>query len=172
MSFSRPDMTLPANITCAIVDALYQDALALSEEARIVFDMDGHETSEAEMGMDMPGAHRYTPRSRIAASCEALRTTTRLMHALAWLLNHKAHLNGEMSEFQLRRRGHLPPAEAGSDAVQIAMLDRPARNLVERSHAFYARVARIDAAWKKHYTMQPAAIHRLRDRLGEVFAVS
>ena len=154
-------MTLPANITAAIVEALYEDALALSEEARLVF-----EVREDRSARGTPAAE-----TRIAASCEALRTTTRLMHALAWLLNQKAYLNGEMSEFQLRRHGRLPPAEPASDPGHLAMLDNQARDLVERSRAFYARVARIDAAWRNHFAMQPAAIHRLRDRLGQAYAM-
>lgn len=154
-------MSLPANITAAIVDALYEDALALSEEARMVFEM--HE--------DAPTALAPSPETRVAMSCEALRTTTRLMHALAWLLNQKAYLNGEMSEFQLRRHGRLPPAEPASDPKQLALLDPRTRDLIDRSRAFYARVARIDTAWRKHFAMQPAAIHRLRDRLGQVYAV-
>ena len=154
-------MSLPANITAAIVDALYEDALALSEEARAVFD----ERYQA------PALFQPEPEMRIAMSCEALRTTTRLMHALAWLLNQKAYLNGEMSEFQLRRHGRLPPAEPASDPKQLALLDARTHELIERSRAFYARVARIDAAWRKHFAMQPAAIHRLKDRLGQAYAV-
>jgi regulator of CtrA degradation len=42
---------------------------------------------------------------------------------IAWLLNHRAYFAGELSEFQLRRHGRLPPIQPGSDPAQLAMLD-------------------------------------------------
>jgi len=95
-------MANPADISPTIVETLYRDALDLSDEARAAFDMSGR--------LDIVGADEEL--SRVALSCEALRTTTRMMHAIAWLLNHRAFFAGEMSEFQLRRHGRLPPAAA------------------------------------------------------------
>ncbi|HSG54791.1 MAG TPA: DUF1465 family protein [Paracoccaceae bacterium] len=146
----------PADISPAIVEALYCDALALADEARAAFDMSGR--------LDLIGASEEM--SRIALSCEALRTTTRMMHALAWLLNHRAYFAGELSEFQLRRHGRLPAAQPESDPEQLAMLDPPLQHLVLRTRRFYERVARLDRAWRDRFTMHPAAVHRLRSRLG------
>ncbi|MGB3166535.1 MAG: DUF1465 family protein [Alteraurantiacibacter sp.] len=150
-------MTNPASITPAIVDALYEDALLLAEEARIVFERgeDGLAGSDGE--------------HRVSLSCEALRTTTRLMHAMAWLINQRAFFAGDMSEFQLRRHGRLPPAGPDGDPAHLAMLDDLTRSVVERSRRFQARVARLDRAWRDRFAMQPAAVLRLRDRLGQVF---
>jgi len=146
----------PADISPAIVEALYGDALALADEARAAFDMSGR--------LDLVGASEEM--SRIALSCEALRTTTRMMHALAWLLNHRAYFAGELSEFQLRRHGRLPAAQPDSDPEQLAMLEPRLQNLVLRTRRFYERVARLDRAWRDRFAMQPAAVHRLRSRLG------
>lgn len=146
----------PADISPTIVETLYRDALELADEARAAFDMSGR--------LDMVGADEEL--SRVALSCEALRTTTRMMHAIAWLLNHRAYFAGEMSEFQLRRHGRLPPPQPESDPEQLAMLSPELRMLVGRTQRFYDRVSRLDRAWQDRFTMHPAAIHRLRERLG------
>lgn len=146
----------PANISPTIVEMLYRDALDLADEARAAFDMSGRLD---EIGTDEDLA-------RIALSCEALRTTTRMMHAIAWLLNHRAFFAGELSEFQLRHHGRLPPAQNDGDPEQVIMLPPELRNLADRTKRFYSRIARLDRAWRDHFTMQPAAIHRLRERLG------
>lgn len=153
-------MANPADISPAIVETLYVDALALADEARAAFDMSGRLDSLAE---NEELAH-------VALSCEALRTTTRMMHALAWLLNHRAYFAGELSEFQLRRHGRLPAAQPDPDPAQLAMLDPRLQELVARSKRFYSRIARLDHAWRNRFAMHPAAVHRLRDRLGHAMS--
>lgn len=149
-------MATAADISPTIVEALYSDALSLADEARDAFDLSGR--------MEKIGCNEGL--SRIALSCEALRTTTRMMHVIAWLLNHRAYFAGELSEFQLRRHGRLPGAQPAADPEQLAMLSAELRDVVNRTTAFYARVSRLDNAWRERFSMEPAAIHRLRDRLG------
>lgn len=149
-------MAEPADLSPTIVDTLYGEALSLADEARAAFDLSGRLTT-ASMNEDL---------ARIALSCEALRTTTRMMHAIAWLLNQRAFFAGELSEFQLRRHGRLPPAQPDGDPDQVARLDPELQDLVERTRRFYARISRLDRAWREHFAMHPSAIHRLRERLG------
>ena len=149
-------MAATADLSPTIVDALYCEALVLADEARSAFDLSGRLTRAAE-DEDL---------ARIALSCEALRTTTRMMHAIAWLLNQRAFFAGELSEFQLRRHGRLPPPQPDPEPDQLALLDPELRDLTERTRRFYARVERLDRAWRNHFAMHPAAIHRLRERLG------
>ncbi len=151
-----PAMADTADLSPTIVDALYCEALVLADEARSAFDLSGRLTRAAE-DEDL---------ARIALSCEALRTTTRMMHAIAWLLNQRAFFAGELSEFQLRRHGRLPPPQPDPEPDQLALLDPELRDLTERTRRFYARVERLDRAWRNHFAMHPAAIHRLRERLG------
>jgi len=153
-------MSQPANISPSIIETLYEDALLLADEARASFDMeDGY-----------GGVNEDASVARVAMSCEALRTTTRMMHAIAWLLNQRAFLSGEISEFQLRHHGRLPPAQPQPDREQIALLPPYIADLVDRSVQFYARIERLDRAWRKRFELQPAAVHRLRERLGYAFA--
>src|SRR6187402_508829 len=149
-------MAQTADLSPTIVEALYSEALDLADRVRAAFDLSGRLTAASE-DEDL---------ARIALSCEALRTTTRIMHAIAWLLNQRAYLSGELSEFQLRRHGGLPPARTENGHEQLDMFAPELAELVERTKRFYARIERLDQAWRTRFEMQPRAIHRLRERLG------
>lgn len=147
-------MGTPTDISEPIIEALYCEALVLADEARMVFDL---------RPVEWPA--NDDPDLRLAMSVEGLRTTTRIMHVLAWLLNHRAYFASEMSEFQLRRYGNLP-TDRPSDPTNLSLLDQPARNLVAASEAIHARIARLDAAWRERFRLRPSAVHNLRERLG------
>jgi regulator of CtrA degradation len=149
-------MAQTADLSPTIVEALYSEALELADEVRASFDLSGRLTATSE-DEDL---------ARIALSCEALRTTTRMMHAIAWLLNQRAYMAGELSEFQLRRHGRLPAPKPGDGQEQIDMLGPRLVALIERTRRFYARIERLDQAWRTRFEMEPGAIHRLRERLG------
>jgi regulator of CtrA degradation len=149
-------MAEPADLSPTIIEALYVEALELADEARCAFDVSST-TAACRIDEDL---------ARVAMSCEALRTTTRMMHALAWLLNQRAYFAGELSEFQLRRHGRLPPIQPAGDPEQLGLLDPATIRLIERTRRFYARIDRIDRGWRERFAMHPAAVHRLRERLG------
>lgn len=143
-------MALPADINPRIVDALYRDALVLADELRTRFGGD------FSIGEDSA--------ARVALSCEGLRATTRTMHCLAWLLNHRAFFAGEISEFQLRRHGRLPARSASGD---LALVPDDAARLVRMSERLFARIERLENAWRRVDTGPggESAIERLRQRL-------
>lgn len=145
-------MGKPADISQPIIDALYCEALVLADEVRLAFDLVPRRSGEEDL-------------VRIALSVEGLRTTTRMMHVLAWLLNQRAYYAGELSEFQLRRHGVLPP-DRPSDPDQLALLEPETCDLIADTEALHRRVARLDAAWRDRFACQPSAILRLRERLG------
>lgn len=149
-------MTEPATINPRIIDGLYCEALVLSDEVRAAFDMSGRLDSRTVEG-------DFT---QVAFSCEALRTTTRMMHALAWLLNHRAYIAGELSEFQLRRHGRLSADRPAADPQQLAMLAPDVQGLVEATQRFYARLLRLDRDWRDRDLGMPSAVERLRERIG------
>lgn len=143
---------MPTDLNQPIVESLYCEALVLADEVRAAFDL-APPRSEAEDFV------------RIALSVEGLRTTTRMMHVLAWLLNQRAYFAGELSEFQLRRHGVLPP-DRPSDPAQLDMLEPETAALIAETEALHARIARLDAAWREGFVVRPTAVHRLRERLG------
>ena len=157
-SLAMGEMGNPTDISQPIIEALYAEALVLADEARQVFDLNPvRETGEE------------ADRTRMALSVEGLRTTTRVMHVLAWLLNHRAYFAGEISALQLRRHSKLP-ADRMSERENLALLEYPTRDLIHESEALHARVSRLDNAWRERFEMQPSAVHRLRDRLNRSFA--
>jgi len=150
-------MTPTANINPRIVEGLYCEALTLSDEVRAAFDLSGR--------IEATGTSEDA--ARIALSCEALRTTSRMMHAVAWLLNHRAFFMGELSQFQLRRYGRLAPDFPEADPERMALIDPGTRELITATEHFYARLLRLDRGWREAETTQPRALDRLRERLGQ-----
>lgn len=144
-----------------IIEGLYCEALVLSDEVRESFDMSQRAVSVL-VDDDL---------ARVALSCEALRTTTRMMHALAWLLNHRAFLMGELSEFQLRRHSRLSPEYPQAEPDRIALLMPEIRALIATTERFYARLVRLDRDWHRFDPEAPSAVSRLRERLSRSVGV-
>lgn len=138
-------MAVPADINPRLVEALYGEALVLADELR------------ARFGGDFARAGAVT------LACESLRATTRTMHCLAWLLNHRAYFAGEISEFQLRRHGRLPAATTSGD---LALLPDDAARLIRASERLFARVERLECAWRRGDALpRPSAVERLREKV-------
>jgi regulator of CtrA degradation len=142
-----------ATINPRIIESLYAEGLALSDEVRAAFRIGEFDSPDPEDA------------GRIALSCEALRTTTRMMHAVAWLLNFRAYCRGEISEFQLRRHGRLSPDFPIADPGRLELLTPQTCALIRSTEQFYARLARIDAGWRGREPGLPPAFQRLRERL-------
>ena len=151
-------MTQARNINPRIVEGLYCEALVLSDEVRAAFDMSARADGRSGPAEDA---------ACIAFSCEALRTTTRMMHAVAWLLNHRAYFMGELSEFQLRRYGRLAPDFPAADPDRMTLLGPDIRALIAATEGFYSRLLRIDRSWRETAAGTPRAIDQLRARLGQ-----
>jgi regulator of CtrA degradation len=148
-------MSAPCSINPRIVEALYCEALVLSDEVRCTFTLPGR----------LERVCRDEDLARIALSSEGLRTTTRMMHAIAWLLNHRAYFTGEINELQLQRHGRLSTDMRQSDPAQTALLDPATAQLVEATRRFYERLLRLDQAWRLATPVAPSAIERLRARI-------
>lgn len=153
-------MSDPAAINPRIVEALYCEAIVLSDEVRHAFTLSGR-LETAVIDEDL---------ARVALSSEGLRTTTRMMHAIAWLLNHRAYFNGEINELQLRRHGRLPLDMREGDAGELALLEPAITELVITTRRFYARLLRLDHNWRMSHDRQPSALQRLHENLEQRLA--
>lgn len=141
------------NLSRPIIEALYTEALILADDVRAVFAAGTREP--------MAGEDAFV---RLALSTEGLKTTTRMMHVLAWLLNQRALFSGELSENQMRLHGALPPDRA-SDAGQLALLEPETRELIADTQKLHQRIARLDEAWRQHFeTTSP--VRAFQDRIG------
>jgi len=143
------------SINHRIVEGLYCEALVLSDEVRHAFALHSAGGDEAA-GSALRAREVETEQVRAAMSGEGLRTTTRMMHAVAWLLNHRAHFLGELSAFQLKRYGRLSPDVSYPDPAELALLPPEIQALVGSTLRFYDRLADDRA---------PSAIAALRERL-------
>ncbi|WP_137680980.1 DUF1465 family protein [Aurantiacibacter suaedae] len=158
-----------STVSPAILDALYEEALCLTEAARAEFT--SARAAQPSLRADSLGdAADSGTTARLTLSCEALRTTTRLMHAMAWLLNFRAYFSGELNAFQLRRFGRLPAAQALGSAEELAALSAPARAVVETSCSLYDRLARLDEAFHRGFEVAPPALENLHNRIDRAFA--
>ncbi|WP_390587636.1 DUF1465 family protein [Erythrobacter sp. MTPC3] len=152
-------MARTSNLSRPIIEALYSEALVLADEVRAVF----------ALGVREPVTGENTA-IRLALSTEGLKTTTRMMHLLAWLLNQRAFFSGELNENQVRNHGALP-VDRPSDAAQLAMLEPETCVLISETETLHRRIARLDQAWRQGFDMgSPARAfqHRIGKEMGRI----
>lgn len=150
-------MEMDRTIHEQVIEDLYAEALALADEARAVFDL----RDEMSRG--------NTPdKVRIAMSVEGLRTTTRVMHVLAWLLNQRAYYAGELSKLQLLRHGTLGE-ERRSDPANLELLELPTRALIRDTERLHARVARLDEEQRQIDSLASDPVSEMHGRIVEAF---
>jgi regulator of CtrA degradation len=118
-----------APITLRVVNALYVEAMVLADEARAYFDQAGHGDRD---GM--------SPLARVTLSCESLKVTTRLMHAIAWLLSQRARIEQDTIGGVDAKLGTATP----SDLNQIATLPAEAQRIIRATIDLHDRVSRLD----------------------------
>ena len=143
-----------------VVDDLYVEALALADEARARFDL--RERAAGDHAGDM---------ARVALSIEGLKTTTRIMHVLAWLLNQRAYQSGELTKLQLLRHGTLGE-ERPSDPGNMQKLDLTTRSLIRDTERLHARVARLDSEMRQLDQRAADPVRSMQGRIAEAFAAS
>ncbi|MBU7580092.1 MAG: DUF1465 family protein [Porphyrobacter sp.] len=146
-------MARTTNLSRPIIEALYTEALVLADEVRAVF--------AAGVREPIAGEDAFV---RLALSTEGLKTTTRMMHVLAWLLNQRALFSGELSEMQVRRHGGLPP-DRSADPAQLALLEPETRELIADTERLHQRIARLDETWRQNCEMA-SPVQAFQDRLG------
>ncbi|MBV7265018.1 DUF1465 family protein [Erythrobacter ani] len=150
-------MARTSNLSRPIIEALYSEALVLADEVRAVFALG---TREPALDEDAS--------VRLALSTEGLKTTTRMMHLLAWLLNQRAFFSGELTDNQVRNHGALPP-DRPADPAQLDMLEPETRALIAETEALHGRIARLDRAWRQGFDMG-SPVRVFQHRIGEEFS--
>lgn len=152
-------MDMERTIQEQVVEDLYTEALALADEARAVFDL-----------RDDTGRGDVNDRVRMAVSIEGLRTTTRVMHALAWLLNQRAYYAGELTRLQMLRHGKLGE-ERPSDPENMELLEPGARGLIRDTERLYARIRRLDEEQRQNGGEANDPVRDMQGRISEAFAL-
>lgn len=151
-------MDMHRSIQEQVVEDLYEEALALADEARAVFDL----RDEASKG-------NSPDKVRLALSIEGMRTTTRVMHIMAWLLNQRAYYSGEMSKLQLLRHGRLGE-DRPSDPENMAVLEPATRALIRDTERLHERVARLDEEQRQMASTVNDPVSDLQGRIAQAFS--
>lgn len=132
-------MSQPATVNPRIIEALYSHALVLCDEVRHTF----------ALAIPVPAVRPEDDPVRVALCAEGLRTSTRMMHAIAWLANHRAYFRHDITDAQRRRHARLCPSLLHSEHGNLALLDSATTDLIAATCALYARLLRLDHAWRR-----------------------
>ena len=120
-----------------LLDRTFDEGVALTIEARNYIAY--HEQSDRRE-FDLPHC--------LQVGYQHTRVSARLIQVMTWLLGMKALLSGEISPEQFASPEYvLPESEEceASSGPELAELPPGLRNLLERTHALYARILRLDA---------------------------
>lgn len=118
-----------------LVESLYAESMLLADEARAYF-----ETHPERAPGEIDAV------TRIGMSCEWLKTTTRLMHIIAWLLTQRAVNVGELTEAQAKLHDRMLGEAIVSDPAVCGSLPDEARLLIAASEQLFARALRLQEA--------------------------
>lgn len=124
----------------AQVENLYVEAMLLADEAHAAF------AAERELGLARGGALSGDALAQIALACESLKTTTRLMHIIAWLLHRRAMLAGDPGAGLNDSAARIGEPVA-ADWAMCAGFDEPLRRIIAASERLFERIALLEAGW-------------------------
>lgn len=144
----------PAALRRQLVESLYTEAMLLADEVRSYFERDG----QAERML-------LAPMERIGYSCESLKTTTRLMHVIAWLLTQRAIDAGEIGENEAGNHDRLLGDAVPSDVDVCRKLPDSARLLIVSSEQLYKRTLRLQELFLSGVPTSENPVHEMMHRL-------
>ncbi|HUY67979.1 MAG TPA: DUF1465 family protein [Alphaproteobacteria bacterium] len=126
---------MQTNKTANLLDRTFDEGIALTMEVRnyIAF----HEQADRRE-YDLPHC--------LQVGFQHTRVSARLIQVMTWLLAMKALLAGEISPEQFAGPQYALGGEdcADDEGLDMATMPPGLRSLLERSHALYARIHRLD----------------------------
>jgi regulator of CtrA degradation len=148
-------MMTGAPVQRAQVENLYVEAMVLADEAHAAF------AAQRNLGDLRSGAG-----AQIGLACESLKTTTRLMHVIAWLLHRRAMFAGDPGAGPNDSAARIgDPVAADWDVC--AGFDVSVRRIISASERLFERIAAIEAGWDVPEAVTPvqALLAQLEARL-------
>ena len=119
----------------AQVENLYVEAMLLADEAHAAF--------AAQRDLGALGGDAL---SQIGLACESLKTTTRLMHIISWLLHRRAMIAGDPGAGPNDSAARIGDPVVADWAI-CAGFDEPLRRIVAASERLFERIAALEANW-------------------------
>lgn len=128
-------MAIAVPVQRAQVENLYVEAMVLADEAHAAF------AAQRDLG-DV----RRDGVMQISLACESLKTTTRLMHVIAWLLHRRAMMAGDPGAGPHDSAARIgEPVAADWDVC--AGFDPSVRRIIAASERLFERIAGLEAGW-------------------------
>ena len=128
-------MAIAAPVQRAQVENLYVEAMVLADEAHAAF------SAQRDLG-DI----RRDGLMQISLACESLKTTTRLMHVIAWLLHRRAMMAGDPGAGPHDSAARIgEPVAADWDVC--AGFEASVRRIIAASERLFERIAGLEAGW-------------------------
>lgn len=129
-------MAIDVPVQCAQVENLYVEAMLLADEAHAAF--------AAQRDLGRAGGDAA---AQIGLACESLKTTTRLMHVIAWLLHRRAMFAGDPGAGPNDSAARIGEAVAADWAI-CASFDVSVRRIISVSERLFERIAMLEAGWE------------------------
>lgn len=129
-------MAIDVPVQRAQVENLYVEAMLLADEAHAAF------AAERDLGRASGDAA-----AQIGLACESLKTTTRLMHVIAWLLHRRAMFAGDPGAGPNDSAARIGEAVA-ADWTICAGFDVSVRRIISASERLFERIAMLEAGWQ------------------------
>jgi regulator of CtrA degradation len=140
MNRGVPDVaTIGQPVQRAQVENLYVEAMVLADEAHTAF------AAARDLGVVGIGGTRDSL-LQISLACESLKTTTRLMHIIAWLLHRRAMFGGDPGAGPKDSAARIG-APVVADWDICIQFESPVRRIIAASERLFERIAAIEAAW-------------------------
>ncbi|WP_447752025.1 DUF1465 family protein [Sphingopyxis fribergensis] len=129
-------MAIGVPVQRAQVENLYVEAMLLADEAHAAF------AAQRDLGKA-----RSDALTQISLACESLKTTTRLMHVIAWLLHRRAMFAGDPGAGPNDSAARIgEPVAADWDIC--AGFDVSIRRVIAASERLFERIVQIEAGWE------------------------
>ena len=151
--------TIGRSVQRTQVENLYVEAMLLADEAHTAF------ASARDLGVIGAGGKRDSL-LQIGLACESLKTTTRLMHIIAWLLHRRAMIAGDPGAGPNDSAARIgEPVVA--DWALCGQFESPVRRIIAASERLFERIALLEAKWAEPAPVPPvqAMLARLQARL-------
>lgn len=147
------DPPIYAPVQKALIENLYVEAMLLADEAYTAF--------AVQRDRNFGGSDKLT---QVGLACESLKTTTRMMHIVAWLLHRRAMIAGEPDARVQDRAAHIGEAIPADWKICINF-DTHCRHIVAGSERLFARIASLEARWDADAGAAAAPVQQLLARL-------
>lgn len=136
-------MAMAKPVQRAQVENLYVEAMLLADEA--------HSAFAAQRDLGRVGGDGLL---QISLACESLKTTTRLMHVIAWLLHRRAMFAGDPGAGPQDSAARIGEPVAADWGV-CAGFDASVCRVIAASERLFERIAQIEAGWEAPRSLPP-----------------